>query len=66
MESILVNIPLNPEVECFFYMQGAEPIAQLVAHRTWEQEVADSIPGSANILSEDSFFSHRCPLFQQW
>ena len=29
------------------------PIAQLVALRTWEQEVARSIPGSANILSED-------------
>ena len=27
--------------------------AQSVALRTWEQEVAGSIPGSANILSED-------------
>ena len=50
------------------------PIAQLVALQTWEQEVADSIPGSANILSEDwwwsfrqdSFLFRRCPLFQQW
>ena len=28
------------------------PIAQYVALRTWEQEVAGSIPGSANIHSE--------------
>ena len=28
-------------------------IAQSVVYRTWEQEVARSIPGSANILSED-------------
>ena len=50
------------------------PIAQLVViTRTWEQEVAGSIPDSANILSEDwwwslqqgSFLSHHCPLFRQ-
>ena len=29
------------------------PIAQLVALLAWEQEVAGSIPGSANTLSED-------------
>ena len=29
------------------------PIALSVDHRTWEQEVAGSIPGLANILSED-------------
>ena len=29
------------------------PIAQLVALRTWEQEVAGLIPSSANILSKD-------------
>ena len=29
------------------------PIAQLATLQTWEQEVAGSIPGSTNILSED-------------
>ena len=49
------------------------PIAQSVVLWTLEQEVGGSIPGSANILSEDwwslrqdSFLSHRCPLFRQW
>ena len=32
---------------------GPSPIAQSVALQTREQEVAGSIPGSANILSED-------------
>ena len=34
-------------------MTGPSPIAQSVALRTWEQEVAGSIPGSGNILSKN-------------
>ena len=56
--------PIQTWVETFRYcLLGS--IAQLVAHRTWKQLVAGSIPGLANILSEDwwqsmlydSFFS---------
>ena len=44
------NIVDSPNWE-HFYMPS--PIAQSVTLRTWEQEVDGSIPGSANILSED-------------
>ena len=61
-------------VDISLFIYKPSPIAQSVVHRTWEQEVAGSIPSSANILSEDwwkslwqvSFLSHCCPLFQQW
>ena len=35
------------------HFQKASTIAQLVVWRTWVQEVAGSIPASANILFED-------------
>ena len=34
-------------------VMGLRPIAQSVVLRTWEQEVAGLIPGSAKILSDD-------------
>ena len=41
----------NTRVPDFSFLKS--PKAQSVALRTWEQQVAGSIPGSANILSED-------------
>ena len=66
--NLVFRQPLSNNVSYNVFSQS--PVVQSVALWTWEQEVACSIPGSVNILSEslrqNSFLFHHSPLFQQW
>ena len=71
LEQHLLEILLLRQLQCSICLFQPSYIAQSVAYRTLEQEVASLIPGSANILFEDRlkslrqdlFLSHHCTLF---
>ena len=47
------QLPTSTQKRITVCAHPAKPHAQSVASRTWEQEASGSIPGSANIISED-------------
>ena len=51
--SDLAFLHLTFIVRLLMFSRSPVHVAQSVQHRTWEQEVAGSIPGLANVLSND-------------